>query len=447
MYSKQSDNTPTPAQERKQQRETYNTFADDMRKRGASERSIRIALAGLKEYFETMSPTRSDSPSTSHSSSTPPGLFVSDVATRPVDWLWQDRIPLGAITLLEGLSGSGKSLLALHIAACVSSGRVMPDGTSGAQGNVVLISSQDHSSYTIKPCLVAAGGDPSHVLLLNTVEHLDTGKAKFDERPFSLTRDLCFLEEAITRINAVLAIIDSLDTCRFGELRKILPTLAQLAQRTGCAILLICPLRQTHIHTASIRSTGPLDLLVAVRSILLTTPTLNAQQQRRLVTTKHAFCAEPATLGYQIITHDQGIPTIHWLGEYDKSTSSYVDPDPPLSSIRQAILATLQASATPMDAATLAKATGQNYENMRKTVHSRNLRGALDFPRSSVSLRQRGKESIRSTRGIIQRPPAEYWDVQLILPRCEQDQEQLPCSEKMQRASLVNSTAAIWGTL
>jgi hypothetical protein len=352
---------------RQRRTEFLNSIISAMNKKNASPRSLRIALTGFNEYLRVTHMNLGPAPDSKIAPASP-GLVLSDVGEQPLAWLWQDRIPLGAITLLEGLSGTGKSLLALHIAACVSSGRAMPDGTPGAQGNVILIAPQDHHSYTIKPCLVAAGGDPSHVLLLNTVEYIDTAKGKFDERPFSLTRDSCFLEEAITRINAALVIIDSLDTCRSGDLRRILPTLAQLAQRIGCAILLIRPLSKSHTYVTSSRSSSPLELVVAVRSSLLTSHSFDNQQRRRLVTTKHAFCEEPAILGYQITSHDQGIPTIHWLGEYDQSTSSYVDPDPPLSSSRQAILASLQASSTPLDASTLVKATSQNYENLRKTL-------------------------------------------------------------------------------
>ncbi|SRR6266568_819116 len=82
-------------------------------------------------------------------------------------------IPLGKITLLDGDPCMGKSMLALNLAASVSSVRPMPDGTPSPQGGVILIAPEDGAADTLKPRLEAAGGDPSCVLLLNTVESLD----------------------------------------------------------------------------------------------------------------------------------------------------------------------------------------------------------------------------------------------------------------------------------
>src|SRR5262249_15611239 len=92
---------------------------------------------------------------------------------------------------------------------------------------------QDHASSTIKPRFLAAGGDPARVLLFHTVEQVDSEKVTIEDRPFSLARDLRFLEEAVERSHAALLILDSLDTCRAGELREVLPSLTQLAQRSG----------------------------------------------------------------------------------------------------------------------------------------------------------------------------------------------------------------------
>ena len=76
-----------------------------------------------------------------------------------IEWLWQGRIPLGKITILEGDPGVGKSLIALNIAACVSAGHPMPDGTPGIEGGVILIAPEDGAADTIKPRLEAVGGD------------------------------------------------------------------------------------------------------------------------------------------------------------------------------------------------------------------------------------------------------------------------------------------------
>jgi transcriptional regulator with AAA-type ATPase domain len=48
------------------------------------------------------------------------GTMLSDVQAHPIEWLWPGRIPLGKITLLDGDPGTGKSLIAMSIAASIS---------------------------------------------------------------------------------------------------------------------------------------------------------------------------------------------------------------------------------------------------------------------------------------------------------------------------------------
>jgi hypothetical protein len=340
--------------------------------RHASPRSRRVVLTGFNEYWRVIGKHSKPEPESKLDQATP-GLLLSDVVAQPVAWLWQDYLPLGALTLLEGEPGSGASLLALHLAACVTSGRALPGGSPSLQGTVILVAGRDHPGYTIAPRFLAAGGDPTRVLLLTTVEQVDSNNVTIEDRPFSLARDLCFLEEAVARAHAALVILDSLDTCRPGELRQTLPALAQLAQRTGCAILLVCPIAP-HPPAAAPKP-GSLELLKAVRSGLrIISDPEDKQRQRLLVATKHSLCPQPGILSFQLTPNEQGILTLDWLGAYTHPTPPYEDGDfPPLSSrnhslMRQRIVSALQTSAAPMNARSLTTLTGFSYELVRKTL-------------------------------------------------------------------------------
>ena len=48
--------------------------------------------------------------------------LASSIKPRPVRWLWPDRIPSGALTLLAGREGIGKSLVGVHLAAQLTRG-------------------------------------------------------------------------------------------------------------------------------------------------------------------------------------------------------------------------------------------------------------------------------------------------------------------------------------
>src|SRR5712691_6250135 len=101
------------------------------------------------------------------------GILLSDIKSEQLHWLWEKRIPRGKLTILDGDPGLGKSLLTLDLAARITTGRPMPDGTPGVQGSVVLIAPEDGAADTIKPRVEAAGGDPSHIRLLTFVESRD----------------------------------------------------------------------------------------------------------------------------------------------------------------------------------------------------------------------------------------------------------------------------------
>lgn len=55
---------------------------------------------------------------------------IQPVAIR---WLWQDWLPEGKLSLLAGSPGTGKTTLAVAMAAIVSAGGVWPDGPSCAR--------------------------------------------------------------------------------------------------------------------------------------------------------------------------------------------------------------------------------------------------------------------------------------------------------------------------
>ena len=90
--------------------------------------------------------------------------LLADVRAESVRWLWPGRIPLGKPTVLDGDPGLGKSLISLDIAARVSTGRPMPDGSSRLHKprGVVLLTCEDDLSDTVRPRLDAAGRRGAH---------------------------------------------------------------------------------------------------------------------------------------------------------------------------------------------------------------------------------------------------------------------------------------------
>src|SRR5260221_390180 len=172
---------------REKKRQELNTRfalgAEILRKDGTKERKIQEIFKRTYETWRQARDTPPDDPEIRSGLENPeapvrliiepPGVKLSEVKTQQIDWLWQRRIPLGKITILDGDPGMGKSLLAINIAACISTGRPMPDDTPGRQGSTILIAPEASAEDTLKPRMEAAGGGPSKMVLLNTTKDFD----------------------------------------------------------------------------------------------------------------------------------------------------------------------------------------------------------------------------------------------------------------------------------
>ncbi len=370
---------------RKERVATLTRIAEGMRKDGKSEQSIQTVLKGFNEHHkwtyhlkdripESGKPANSEpTPALSNEA---PGVLLSEVETQQVHWLWPKRIPLGKITILEGDPGMGKSLLAVRIAACVSKGLPMPDETPGKQGGVILIAPEDSADDTIKPRLEAAGGDPSQVLLLNTLEDFDAQKIKIYDRTFSLSHDLDALAKAIRQMKAVLVVLDPLtavlgnniDQSRDQDMREVFFSLPQVAECTGCAILIIRHLSKGGSSNLLYRGAGSIGTTLSARLGLIVVQDPDDEQKRILATTKNNLSKQASNLTYQVVENEHGVPYIQWLGESNYSLKALSN-GTNLSIQRQDILSVLKDASYPLTPKDVADRTGQDYDRVRKTLH------------------------------------------------------------------------------
>lgn len=90
--------------------------------------------------------------------------YYNAVSSKEVDWLWYPYIPYGKITILQGDPGEGKSTMMMQLAALITTGKAMPDGSGDKiPGNVIYQAAEDGIEDTIKPRLEAAGADCSRI--------------------------------------------------------------------------------------------------------------------------------------------------------------------------------------------------------------------------------------------------------------------------------------------
>src|ERR1700676_665750 len=127
---------------------------------------------------------------------------ISEIESRPVNWLWPGRLALGKLSIIDGDPGLGKSLLSLDLAARLTTGRPFPDGSPGpGVSNVVVLNAEDAYHDTVRPRLQAMGADLDRVLVL-CQKDIDLG------RLLRLPAETDELDAALTRANARLVILD-----------------------------------------------------------------------------------------------------------------------------------------------------------------------------------------------------------------------------------------------
>jgi RecA-family ATPase len=199
-------------------------------------------------------------------------IRASDIEARPVEWLWEPRIPLGMLTLFAGDPKLGKSLSALAIAAAVSRGQALPmDLAPPGPASVILMSAEDDAERIINPRLMAAGADRARVYILQSIISTESTpksgerEPRITERPPSiLAHDIETIEAAaaglgdcrLIVIDPVTAYLSGIDDHRNTELRGVLWPLKAMAERLNAAVILV-----THMSKRSESGQAPRDWL------------------------------------------------------------------------------------------------------------------------------------------------------------------------------------------
>ena len=235
-------------------------------------------------------------------------IRMSDVELTPVDWLWKPYLPFGKLSVLQGNPGEGKTYFAMHLAAACTSGKLLPNMERMEPFNVIYQTAEDGLGDTVKPRLIEAGADLDRVLV---IDDSDVQLTLSDER----------IEKAIIENNARLVIIDPIqaylgadvDMNRANEVRPIFMRLGQVAQRTGCAILLIGHLNKAAGMQSLQRGLGSIDIAAAVRSVLFIGKLKHDPTMRILTHEKSSLAPPGVSLAFSL--GDEG--GFRWVGEYD----------------------------------------------------------------------------------------------------------------------------------
>lgn len=239
-----------------------------------------------------------------------PMIRMSEVQQTEVDWLWYPYIPFGKLTIIQGNPGEGKTFFAMQLAAACTNRKFLPQMEPFEPFNMIFQTAEDGLGDTVKPRLLSAEANLERVLV---IDDADNPLTLADER----------IENAIRENNARLVIIDPLqaflganvDMNRANEVRPIFRRLAEVAQSTSCAIVMIGHLNKASGSQSTYRGLGSIDITAVVRSLLFIGKVRSDPTTRVIVHEKSSLAPPGQSLAFSL-GDEKGF---RWIGAYDIS--------------------------------------------------------------------------------------------------------------------------------
>lgn len=221
-------------------------------------------------------------------------INMSDVEATAVQWLWYPYIPFGKLTIMQGDPGEGKTHLILAVTAQLTKGEALPQAEPMLPANVIYQTAEDGLSDTIKPRLEMVGADCSRVLVI-------------DESKETLSLSDARIREAIEQTNAKLLILDPLqaylganvDMHRANEIRPVFHKLGQVAEETGCAVVIIGHMNKGGTKSGY-RGLGSIDITAAARSVLVVGKSPQDPNTRIMAHSKSNLARAGASIAFEL---------------------------------------------------------------------------------------------------------------------------------------------------
>ena len=245
-----------------------------------------------------------------------PMLCYEDIEQTSVEWLWFPYLPFGKLTIIQGNPGEGKTYFSMMLTAACTKRKAFPNMEEIEPFNVIYQTAEDGMGDTIKLRLVEAGADLSRVMVIDDTEEALTLS---DDR---IEKAICQNQVRLLIIDPVQAFIGAdVDMNRANEVRPVFRKLGMIAEKTGCAIVLIGHLNKSSGTQSTYRGLGSIDIMAAVRSLLFIGKVKKDPTTRVLSHEKSSLAPPGETMAFKLGDKEG----FRWVGAYEISADDLLD--------------------------------------------------------------------------------------------------------------------------
>jgi hypothetical protein len=200
-------------------------------------------------------------------------ISASDIGMEATNWLWEDEhgqwIPEGALSLMAGREGVGKSTVVTDMVARLTLG-TLPGENFGTPRSVIICATEDSWKQTINPRLAAAGAD------LTRVKRVDAYTPEGFDGTLQLPEDTEQVRAITVEYDVVLIVLDPLmsalsariDTHKDAEVRRALEPLSRLAHTANLAVVGLIHENKSSASDLLSRIMGSRAFTAVVRAVL-----------------------------------------------------------------------------------------------------------------------------------------------------------------------------------
>lgn len=257
------------------------------------------------------------------------------IVEEKLQWTWRQWMPEGCLVCVDGDGGTGKSTMLIEIAARLSRGDVLPDGTRPTSwkgpAKCLMVACEDSASAVIKPRVIAARGNEQNIFYLEEV--LDQGSK--ETRQISLDRDCDVIEEIVAQnkikfvfIDPITAFLGSADYSSDQEVRSVMGPLKRIAERHKCTIAYVRHWNKGSVgQKATYRGGGSLVFTNLARIGITVGHHPEDENRSVMAVSKGNYSKERKGLVFEVVEvpGKEGIGKIVWHGKTELTADQMVE--------------------------------------------------------------------------------------------------------------------------